>query len=89
MSTFIKDPQAVLDYAVDWSTWAGTDTPVTATWQVTPTGLTIASTVLAGDIATVWLSGGTAGTAHTVTCHVTTAEGREDDRSIRIIIEDR
>jgi hypothetical protein len=90
---YYKDPDAELDYAVDWSAWLGTDTIASAVWEVRPAGLTIgtgakAPTTVAG-VATVWLSGGTSGTVYLVSCRVTTATGRVDDRSHRIICTPR
>ena len=39
--------------------------------------------------ATVWLSGGIAGQAYTVTNRITTSGGRTDERSFTIQIQDR
>jgi len=85
---FLKDPDAVLDYQVDWSDWLDSDTISTSTWTV-PSGLAEDSASNTTTTATVWLSGGTAGTSYTVVNHIVTAEGREDDRSIIIKCQDR
>jgi hypothetical protein len=37
---YIKDPDAVLDYALDWAEWLGADTIQGVTWIVS-TGLTL------------------------------------------------
>jgi len=34
MTTFIKDPDAVLDYSVDWSKWLAGDQIQTSAWSV-------------------------------------------------------
>jgi len=86
--TFLKDKDAKLDYAVDWTAWLGNDTIDTSTWTV-PTGLTKVSDSKTMKIATVWLSGGTAGQEYTVTNHIKTAAGREDERSIIIQVQER
>ena len=80
---FAKDPQAVLDYTIDWTKWLDevSDTIATSTWTV-PTGLTKVTESNTSKLATVWLSGGTVGTNYTVTNRITTAGGRTDDRSI-------
>ena len=39
MTVFYKDPNAKLDYRVDWSAWLNGDTVATVAWTV-PTGLT-------------------------------------------------
>jgi hypothetical protein len=86
--TFLKDPQALLDFSVDWTSWLGSDTIATSTWTV-PTGLTKVSDSKTTEIATVWLSGGTVGQEYTVTNHIKTAAGREDERSIIIQVQER
>jgi hypothetical protein len=86
--SFIKDPNAVLDYTIDWSTWLEGDTISTSDWTV-PTGLTEASDSNTTTTATVWLSGGTAGQEYTVTNRIVTAGGRTEDRSIYIRVEER
>lgn len=89
----LKDPDATLPFAVDWSAWLTNegDTAASVAWLV-PAGLTQVSNpapTFASGKATVWLSGGTAGTDYLVTCRMTTTGGRVDDRSIRIQIRDR
>ena len=88
--TYDHDPNAVLDYAIDWSAWLDTGETLTAsTWAIAPsggitqTGAPAASFTAAG-VATIWLTGGTAGTLYKVTNHITTSAGRQDDRSITI-----
>lgn len=90
LRTFTKDPDAVLDYTVDWGTdgWLGADTIAAVDWTV-PAGLTLDSATNTTTTATAWLSGGTVDTDYTVTCHITTAGGREDDRSLLIQVRDR
>lgn len=90
MSTFSKDPDAVLDYKVDWSAWLPTgDTIVASTWTV-PVGITQATPPpsFTDSTATIWLSGGTLGDTHEIVNHVTTAQGRQDDRTIRVVIRE-
>lgn len=85
-----KDPQAVLDYHEDWSDWLPTgDTISTAAWSVASGDVTIDSESATPTVTTVWLSGGTADTTAEVTCHITTAAGREDDRTIELLIQQR
>lgn len=85
----IKDPDAVLDYAIDWSDWLQSgETISTSAWTV-QTGLTAGSTGNNGTIASIWLSGGTAGTTYTATNRITTNQGRTDDRTLRIPVESR
>ena len=85
---FLKDPDAVLDYEIDWSTWLGTDTINNSSWT-TGTGITIDSDTNTTTAAKVWLSGGTAGIRYTLTNSIVTAAGREEDRSIEIVCLER
>ena len=87
---FAKDPQAVLDYAIDWTKWLDEvgDSIETSTWIV-PTGLTKVTETNTSKLATVWLSGGTVGENYTVTNRITTVGGRADDRSITIRVRER
>lgn len=87
-SSWIKDPGARLDYTVDWEDWLDSDTIASVTWTV-PTGLTKESQSNTTTAATVWLSGGTAGTDYAVVCHIVTVAGRLDDRTLTIRCDQR
>ena len=89
MSEYNKDPDAVLDYSVDWSTWLGSDTISSSTWPVVPSGITKDSDTNDTTGTTVWLSGGTAGQTYLLTNRIVTAGGRTDDRSITINITEK
>jgi hypothetical protein len=82
---YIQDPDATLDYVIDWSTWLGADTISDSSWSAT-SGITIDSDSNTTTTATVWLSGGTPGQTYAVTNHIITAAGREDDRTLFIRI---
>jgi hypothetical protein len=86
--TFTKDPDAILDYAVDWSRWLAGDTIAASVWIV-PAGLTKVTESNTPTKAIVWLSGGSAGQTYTVTNRITTAAGRTEDRSFTIRVEER
>ena len=88
MKLFKKDPSAILDYSIDWSLWLDGDTIQSSSWTV-PQGLTKASETNNNSTTTVWLSGGTLDQTYTVTNRITTANGRTDERSILIKVEDR
>ena len=85
VATYEKDPDATLDYSIQWSSWLTSgDTIADAEWVI-PAGLTeAAASSVTSTTATCWLSGGTVGERYVVTCRVTTAGGRIDDRSILI-----
>ena len=79
-----KDPQAVLDYAVDWSEWLGGDPIASVIWSV-PAGITKTLQTQTDTRATAWLSGGTAGQSYAIGCRITTQAGRTAERSFRVI----
>ncbi|HZT32755.1 MAG TPA: hypothetical protein VFA33_22900 [Bryobacteraceae bacterium] len=89
MTTFIKDPDAVLDYSVDWSKWLAGDQIQTSAWSVSDTALQATDESNTLTRTTVWLSGGVAGQPYTVTNRITTSSGRTDDRSFIIQVQDR
>jgi hypothetical protein len=88
IATFVKDPNAVLDYQVDWSPWLGVDTIATSAWTL-PVGITQQSASNTTTTATIWLSGGTVATKYPITNRITTAGGRTDDRTITISVKER
>lgn len=87
-----KDPDAALDYAVDWNApgeaWLGDDTIASVAWDV-GAGLTKDAESNTASVATVWLSGGTAGETYAVACRITTAAGRTDERTFRVKVQHR
>lgn len=89
MSEFRHDPNAALDYRIDWTQWLAEDEAVTtSTWAV-PDGLAKGSDAHDDTTCTVWLSGGTVGVIYDVTNHVVTSQGRTDDRSFRVRVVQR
>lgn len=89
IASYYKDPDAVLDYGLDWSSWlADGETISTSTWTV-PSGITKDSDSNDGTSTTVWLSGGTAGTVYTVANKIVTSTGRTEERSILIQVKER
>lgn len=92
---FTKDPDAILDFVVDWATadqyghsWLNGDVISTSTWTVSA-GLTIAGQSYTTGAATVWLSDGTNGQVCYATNRIITAGGRTDDRTLIITIKDQ
>jgi hypothetical protein len=85
---FPKDPNAVLDYKIDWTTWLAGDTISSSTWIV-PSGITKTTESNTTTTTTIWLSGGTADTEYEVVNRIVTAGGRTDDRTLHIFVADR
>lgn len=91
LAIFTKDPDAVLDYSMPWTLEEG-DSIDTATWAIDDPpddDLEIDSQAVVGGVPTVWVSGGTAGETYRLRCRVVTDEGRTDDRTFHIRIEER
>jgi hypothetical protein len=84
-----KDPNANLDYMVDWTAWLGEDDLSTAQFIDASGALTIANVSHTPKTATAWISGGVVNETYTVTCRVTTAGGRQEDRSFLLNIRER
>lgn len=90
-----KDPQATLDYSVDWSDWVSAGDVITSSiWTIsTITGDTAPveeeDTNLGSNIATVWLSGGTVDKIYTITNTITTDNGLIDERFFRLKIKNK
>lgn len=86
------DPDAVLDYPFDFAALLSEVNDTISTAEVAtptlpldaPTGITVGTVTIdsVNHIVTAWISGGTAGESYTVTCHITTDDGREEDLSM-------
>lgn len=85
----LKDPDSIIDITFDWSSWLDDIGSVTIS-DVTFTlnGLSSAGTFSDGTKTTVFVSGGTAGTAAAVSCKIKTFTNppRTDERTVYIDI---
>jgi hypothetical protein len=94
MPVWVKDPNDVEDYAIDWSNIiAEDDHIISAKFTPTSSALQVFSTNI-GDsalsarvnvVTSCWFIGGVASVNYGVVCHVTTTEGRQHDRTFRIV----
>lgn len=93
MAIFLKDPGAVIDYAVDWSAGYLAGQAITASeWSVVPEsadGITIAGAVSEAGRTVATLAGGAPGTLYRITNRVTFSDGRSDERLLTLRVEDR
>lgn len=85
-----KDPNATLDYTFDWSAWLTpiADTIASVVWVLT-SGITKVSESHTTTTATAFVSGGVLDATEELTCRITTAGGRVDDRTIFLDITNR
>lgn len=88
-----KDPDAIVDYSLDWTTWlalASDPTDAIDTILVTASdGLTVDDSDHNESIVTIWVSGGEAGTTYRLTCRIVTTGGRTDERSVYVRVLER
>lgn len=91
--TILKDPNAVLDYTLDWSEWLEPLTDTIASVNVAVSGVTLDHTTNNGTSVTIWISGGTVGTRGEARVRITTvgtgARPRTDDRTVFFKIKER
>ncbi len=92
-STIDKDPNAVLDYTFDWAAWLTPieDTIASVAWVVPAAAgsIEVESSTSTSTTATAIVSGGVVGQKERLTCRITTADGRVDDRSVFLKIKER
>ena len=84
-----KDPSDVLDYQVKWAAWlaavAGGE-PIASVTSTVPAGITPKHATNTTTTATIWLSGGTAGTTYRIACRIATAGGRTAEQSFDVVV---
>ena len=80
-----KDPNAVLDFSIDWGPWLDTgDTIETSTWTISPNTISTTANSHTSSLATIWLTGGTVGVKYTILNHIVTLGGRANDATFKI-----
>ncbi|MFN7177295.1 MAG: hypothetical protein ACK4MX_10460 [Thermaurantiacus sp.] len=90
---FLKDPDARLDYEVDWSAVCGPDRDIVQSeWTVTPpreAGVTIVDESLEDCVARVWVQGGQDGDVVALVNRAMFSDGAIDERSVAIRVGER
>lgn len=85
MTLLLKDPDAVLDYSIDWGAeYLGDDLIATSDWSVSPAesgGVTIAGADFDAKLATVKAAGGVAGHVYRLINSLTMESGATAGRS--------
>lgn len=93
MTLLLKDPDAALDYAVDWGAeYASGDSLIESEWDVSPVeegGVAVVESEVAGLEARVKAAGGVAGRLYRLRNQVLLASGLRDSRSIMLRVETR
>lgn len=88
VNPYVKDPNATLDYTVNWAAFLGVDTISSDSWIV-PAGITSVTETNTTTTSTIWLSGGTLGEKYGLINRIVTAGGRTDDRTIYIRVREQ
>jgi hypothetical protein len=89
--TYTIDPDARLDYTWDWSLWLAAGETI-ASYTLTATDITVESHSLTSPTTvTAWTSGAskTARPRPKIRCHITTTAGRQDDRTMTYVVQER
>ncbi len=92
MSFHVKDPQARVDYAIDWTGYLDGATIAASLWSVVPDeagGIAVDQESFDPGRAAARLSGGVAGRLYIVSNRVTLSDGSVDERSITLRVEER
>lgn len=93
MAIFLKDPAAVIDYAVDWSAgYLAGQTISDSSWSVLPAdagGVVVTASRFETGRAIATLAGGVRGMVYRITNRVTFSDGRSDERALALRVEDR
>jgi hypothetical protein len=87
--SYLHDPTAVLDGQFDWSPWLDAGETITAQTVVADGDLSVSMISQTNGVVTYWLSGGTATTRQRISCHITTNQGRQDERSVTVQVVQR
>ena len=86
----LKDPDAVLDYPIDYSLWLADIGDTYSAHAIIVLGtLVVESSSFSSGKIIVWLSGGTINTTENFTVRITTTGGRVDDRTFYLKIRNR
>jgi hypothetical protein len=88
---FCKDPDAQLDFSVDWTAWLAGDIITSSSWTVDGAGVVMAfpAPTFSATITTAWMSGGTAGQLCHLTNTIFTNGQRKDQRTLAIKIVEK
>lgn len=93
MTVFVKDPDARVDYSMDWgASYLGDQLIETSSWSVTPQGDTapvVEASSHDGRKTAVSISGGLVGKIYDLTNRIILSNSEKIERSISIHVEQR
>jgi hypothetical protein len=86
LRTFVKDPEAMKSYGVDWSELLDEGETISSSgWSAT--GLSLSSAQISGAVTSVMIAGGTLGQTYLVENNIQTSLGRIYTRGFMISVE--
>jgi hypothetical protein len=86
LRTFVKDPEAMKSYGVDWSELLDEGETISSSGWSAP-GLSLSSAQISGAVTTVKIAGGTLGQTYLVENNIQTSLGRIYTRGFMISVE--
>jgi len=92
MGFYLKDPQSRVDYAIDWTAYAGGAVVAASAWSVVPAeagGVAVDEAGFDLTRTSARISGGIGGRVYSVSNLVTLSDGSRDERSICLRVEER
>lgn len=92
MSLILKDTQARIDHAFDWTGYLDGQAIAESTWEAAPEeagGVAVEAAAFDLGRSSARLTGGIAGRVYRVTNRVTLSDGQEDERSLTVRVEER
>jgi hypothetical protein len=93
VAIFLKDPAAVIDYAVDWQTeYLAGQTIIASDWSVAPAetgGIMVVAASHDAGRSQAMVGGGRHGAVYRLRNRVTFSDGRSDERSLDLRVEAR
>lgn len=88
-ATIIKDPDENLDYSFNWADYLSPTSDTIASAAFSIEGATLGTVSHTTTLATAFVSGGVSGSTATLSCAITTAQGRVAQRSVYLKIKER
>jgi hypothetical protein len=93
MAMFLKDPDGLVDYRVDWAAACAAGQAIAeSVWTVEPAGSdapVVSGSSISDKVAIMRLSGGARGSTYRIGNRVTLSDGTIDERTLLIRVEDR
>lgn len=91
-----KSPTEITRRGIDWSDWLACNNPGAvinaAVWSIHPddddSTLTLSQDVLAANVASVLVTGGTVGKSYRLVCTVTVSDGQSIPATVQIPVRD-